>query len=150
MSKKEDYKQRHEKRANTQKRHSQMFCRTIEVKICENKLSKEKKKNLDRLFYENKCYYNWLISDVQNRVYADGTEKITEITKLNKHHEECNVTIRVLSSNARQKMISNIKANIKTLNTLKKEGYQKPGKLKFKSEKNTVDYKSPKNDVIIK
>ena len=83
-------------------------------------------------------------------MYSKGIENIINITKLNKSRKECNVKVKMLSSNARQKMISTIKANIKTLSTLKKEGYQKPGKLKFKSQKNVIEYKHPTNDIVIK
>ena len=50
-----------EERAKTALRHSQMVPKAFETKIIENKLTKEQKEALERLFLEAKWYKNYVL-----------------------------------------------------------------------------------------
>lgn len=63
------------------------------------------------------------------------------ITHKNKDFEDVAVDLKYLKASHRDQMRKRMLSNMKTLKTLKEKGVQYPGKLKFKSEVNIVDFK---------
>ena len=129
---------------STIERHGSMLCKTFDVKIQENQLSKAQEEALEKIFIEQKWYKNYILSwcdqSEESRLTRFNT-KITEITHKDKDLNDIPVTIKYLSTSQRQCLISRMYANIKTLHTLKLEGKQKPGKLKFSKEETIIDLK---------
>lgn len=60
----------------TRAKRKTQICKTYELKIVENKLSKTKKDNLDRIFLECKWLYNYAISELSKLYEAE--EKVDE------------------------------------------------------------------------
>lgn len=128
----------------TIERHKNMLVRTFDVKIQENQLSQKQKEALQTIFLEQKWYknyiLNWCEQDRNNRIAKFDT-KINDITKKDKDMNDIPVHIQYLSAQSKQCLISRMYSNIKTLNTLKRKGLQKPGRLKFSKEETIIDLK---------
>ena len=129
---------------DTIERHKNMLVKTFDVKIQENQLSKQQKEALETIFLEQKWYknyiLNWCEQDENNHITKFDT-KLNQITKKNKDMNDILVTIRYLSTQSRQSLVSRMYANIKTLHTLKIKGMQKPGKLNYSKEETIIDFK---------
>ena len=129
----------------TIERHASMLCRTFDVKIQENQLSKAQKEALEKIFIEQKWYknyiLNWCEQDKENNKLSKFNTKQTKITHKDKDMQDVEVEIKYLSASQRQCLISRMYANIKTLHTLKVNGKQRPGKLKFSKEETIIDLK---------
>lgn len=125
-------------------RHASMLCRTFDVKIQANKLSKQQKEALETIFLEQKWYknyiLNWCEQDKNNRITKFNTKQ-NQITKKDKDMNDVSVSIKYLSASQRQCLISRMYANTKTLHTLKTKGLQRPGKLKYSKEETIIDLK---------
>ncbi len=120
----------------TRKRRKGQDCRTFEVKLDKSHLSKEKKSHLNRLFLEAKWLYNSILSSED--VFKYDT-KIKEVFILNKDREKEIRELKSISSQMKQGIKKRTIRSIKTLSTLKKKGKSKRvGKLKFKSEINSI------------
>lgn len=121
---------------NTHNKRKNQVCKTYKVKIDESSLSSIQKEQFTRMFLEAK----WLWNDILNwsNLSEENTPfnyKITKTVKVklpNGSFEERTLTI--LHSQMKQEVQKQICSNIKTLSKLKKNGYQKPGIIKFKSE----------------
>lgn len=137
-------KQISQSKHDTIERHKSMLIKTFDVKIQENQLSKQQIEALETVFLEQKWYknyiLNWCEQDKNNRITKFNT-KLTKITKKDKDMNNVPVTIKYLSAQSRQCLISRMYANIKTLHTLKMKGLQKPGKLKYSKEETIIDLK---------
>ena len=124
--------------------HSTMLCKTFDVKVQENKLSKAQEKALQMIFLEQKWYKNYILDwsekDKENRITKFNIKQ-NDITHKDKDMNDVPVTIKYLSASQRQCLVSRMYANIKTLHTLKTKGLQKPGKLKFSKEETIIDLK---------
>lgn len=129
---------------DTIERHKNMLVKTFDVKIQENQLSKQQKEALQTIFLEQKWYknyiLNWCEQDENNRITKFNTKQ-NQITKKDKDKNDIPVTIKYLSAQSKQCLISRMYANIKTLHTLKVKGLQKPGKLKYSKEETIIDLK---------
>lgn len=129
----------------TIERHASMLCRTFDVKIQENQLSKAQKEALERIFIEQKWYknyiLNWCEQDKENNKLSKFNTKQTKITHKDKDMQDVEVDIKYLSASQRQCLIARMYANIKTLHTLKVNGKQQPGKLKFSKEETIINLK---------
>lgn len=128
----------------TMARHSKLQCKTITTKIQKNKLKPNQLEALRMIFIEAKWFWNFMLDWLNDNIdkwLTDFNIGNKNITHKNKDMEDIPVTLKYLKAShrdlARKRMIS----NIKTLNTLKERGVQSPGKLKFKSKVNIVDYK---------
>jgi putative transposase len=123
-----------------QKRQSQE-CHVFKVKIQYNKLNKLQQQALKLLFVEAKWIYNDILNWMQTHNIKDynTTKKVVNVLQLNKQYLVKNLTY--LSGQAKQSIQTDIITSMKSLKTLKTRGYQKPGKLKFKSNYNSVNYK---------
>ena len=92
-------------------------------------------------FVESKWIYNYLLSH-QDGLFDIGTKykELVNITHLDKDRNVVNVTISHVTSSIKQELIQTICNEIKGLSVLKKHGHN-VGKLKFKSEINSINLK---------
>jgi putative transposase len=137
-------KQISQTKQETIERHTNMLCKTFDVKIQENKLSSKQKEALLMIFIEAKWYknyiLNWTEQSPDNKIIKFNT-KISEITHKDKDGNDIAIKLTYFSASQRQCLISQMYANIKTLHILKEKGLQKPGKLKFVSEVTDINLK---------
>lgn len=124
----------------TREKHSQMDCKVFEVKVVKSSMSKTQKEQVNQLFREAKWFRNDIIGSDDIFSYNDKT-KIVNI-KVGDNFEERE--IKLLGSGIKQNILSNVKSNIKTLSTNKKQG-RKVGALTFKSVCNSIPLKQYKN-----
>ena len=127
-----------EKKKETIKRHSKMTIKVYEIKLTH--LSKEKVEYLNRLFVEAKWFYNDVIAS--NNIFNYNYKSLLVIVKnpISKLFE-CRHLFH-LTAQMRQAILDKIKYSIKMLSSKKKKGRDKEvGKLKFKSEINSIPLK---------
>lgn len=140
----EKNKQISQTKHSTIERHKTMLCKTFDTKIQENQLSKTQKEALQMIFLEQKWYKNYVLAwseqDEKNRITKFNTKQ-NDITHKDKDGNDVPVAIKYLSASQRQCLVSRMYANIKTLHTLKVNGKQKPGKLRFSKEETIIDLK---------
>lgn len=121
----------------TKNRRKQYICKTFEIKIINNKLSKDKSSKLNLLFLEAKRLYNYFLWDIENRI---NDTKIKTVSILNKKKQIENREINILSSQTKQwisKWIINSMIGLKR----RKSNWWKIWRLKFKSKYNSIDLK---------
>ena len=124
----------------TLERHSNMVCKTFEVKIQDNQLSKRQRLSISMMFLESKWYKNYIIrwsEETGNPIWKFDT-KTTHIIRKDKDMNDFEYEIQYLSYMERQALLSQMTSNIKTINSLTKAGYQKGGKLKYSKEERVV------------
>lgn len=145
QEKQEKNKKISQTKRSTIERHATMLCKTFNVKIQQNQLSSVQKEALAQIFIEQKWYknyiLNWCEQDTENNKIIKFNTKITDISHKDKDFNDVPVKIKYLSASQRQCLISRMYANIKTLHTLKINGKQLPGKLKFSKEETAIDLK---------
>ena len=133
-----------ETKRNTVSRHQNMTCKTFDVKIQENSLSKQQKEALARLFLEQKWYKNYILNwskqSKENKISKFDTRQ-TSITKKDKDMNDVEVQILYLSAQSRQCLVSRMCSNMKTIKKLTQKGLQKGGGLKFSKEETIIDLK---------
>lgn len=106
--------------------------KTYETKMDRSHLNIETLKYLDILFLEAKWFYNYMVSQCVYNI----DPKIKEVpVKVKDKFEER--YIGHLSYHMKQGIVDRAKANINTLSSLKEQG-KKVGKLKFKSDVNSI------------
>ena len=116
-----------------------MTCKVYELKISSNKLNKQQTEFLYKNFLEAKWLYNHILSQ-SDIFHIDG--KLKHVTVLNKDRQPEERDLTVLSAQSKQEIIKRVHTSIKSLSTKKKKGRSKEvGKLKFKSEVNSVPLK---------
>lgn len=123
---------RFEKRRQTRNKRKSQICKIYEVKIDRSHLSKITLNHLYSLFREAKWFYNSCLNKNINDI--DTTAKFV-LVKVKNTMEERKFT--ALSSQMKQSIKSRIFRNIKSLSTLRKNGY-KTGRIKFKSDVNSI------------
>jgi len=121
--------------ATKAKRKTQM-CRVYEVKIDISHLNHATQEHLNRLFVEAKWFYNYILS--QHKIFG-MSDKVYEVPVKVKDVFEIR-DLRCLSAQMRQGLISRTQDNIRGLAEKKKNGY-KVGKLKYKSECQSIPLK---------
>ena len=128
-----------ETRNLTREKRKSQTCKVYEVKIDHSHISKSSKKYLYNLFKESKWFYNYCISqnDINN---ADTTIKSIPV-KIDKDKFEQKII--KIPGQIKQGLKTRIFNGFATLKSLKKNGY-KIGKLKFKSELNSIPLKQYK------
>lgn len=127
--------------SETRKRHSNMCAKTYTAKIQKNKLKSAQIEALYLIFLEQKWFYNYVLNFIEDNNILDFDTKQKTITHKDKDGNDVEVTLKHLSAQSRQSTITRMLANMKTLKTLKVNDVQKPGRLRFKSEVNIVDFK---------
>lgn len=122
----------------TRERRKIQVCKIYKLKIDKSHLSSQQNKFLSKIFIEAKWFYNFILNqeDIFN---ASDCLKLKEIRilKLDKLEKR---TLEFLSSQMKQSLYERIKDAIKILSKLKQLKF-KIGKLKFKSEINSIELK---------
>jgi putative transposase len=121
--------------ATKAKRKTQM-CKVYEVKIDISHLNNATQEHLNRLFLEAKWFYNYILS--QHKIFG-MSDKVYEVPVKVRDIFEIR-DLRCLSSQMRQGILSRTQDNIRGLAEKKKKGY-KIGKLKYKSECQSIPFK---------
>ena len=141
----EKNKRTSESKRSTIERHSNMLCKTFDVKIQWNQCSKAQKEALERVFLEQKWLKNYILNwseNPENKINKfDIKQKV--ITKKNAKMEDEKVTLKYLSSQAKMALVSRLYSSIKTLHTLKSKGIQKCGRLKYSKEETVIGLVQP-------
>ena len=129
------------KRRLTMVRRKNQICKSFKFKVLRSSLTSLQKEQLKMQFVEAKWIYNYLLSH-QDGLFEIKTKykELTNITRLDKDRNEINVTIKYVGSSIKQELIQLICNEIKGLSVLKKKGHA-VGKLKFKSEINSINLK---------
>lgn len=117
-------------------------CKCFKFKIDKSNLSKEQANQLKMQFVEAKWIYNYLIS--QNDIYSFDYKNLSKITHKDKNGNDIETDIQYIGSSIKQAIIQDVINQIKGLSVLKKKGH-KVGKLKFKSEYNSINLKQYNN-----
>lgn len=114
------------------KRQSQT-CKVYEVKVDRSHLSQDALKHLTKLFTEAKWFYNYCLG--QDDVNNSDTKAKAVPVKVKDAFEER--TLNVLAAQMKQSIKTRLFNSISSLKALKKNG-RRVGKLKFKSEINSI------------
>ena len=122
----------------TRMKRAKQICKTFRFKIDYNNLNKQQKEYIKMLFVEAKWIYNYLIS--QDDIYSFNYKNLNQVTHKDKNKNDIVSDIQYVRSSVKQELITQIVNQIKALSKLKKKGY-KVGKLKFKSEFNSIKLK---------
>ena len=130
-----------DKRRLTAVKRKSQICKSFKFKVLRSSLTSLQKEQLKMYFVEAKWIYNYLLSH-QDGLFEIKTKykELTNITRLDKNKNEVNVTISYVGSSIKQELIQSICNEIKGLSVLKKRGHD-VGKLKFKSEINSINLK---------
>ena len=112
--------------------------KVFEFKIRTNKLNLEEQSKLKMMFVEAKWLYNFALSNP-----FEFDTKVKKITKLNKAKEIEPVNL-TLPAKIRQDIVYGLQQNIKNLSRKKEKG-QRVGKLKYKSNYNSIELSQYKN-----
>lgn len=122
----------------TRMKRAKQICKTFRFKIDYNNLNLQQKEYIKMLFVEAKWIYNYLIS--QDDIYSFDYKDLNQVTHKDKNGNDIVSDIQYVRSSVKQELISQIVNQIKGLSKLKKKGH-KVGKLKFKSEFNSIKLK---------
>jgi putative transposase len=122
-------------KATREKRKNQQ-ARVYEIKIDKSHLNNKQLAHLNRLFLEAKWFYNYILSQDDIFEVSDKTKEVQVKIKDEFELRE----LEYLSSQMKQSILSRTIDNIKGLHELKSH-YNKIGKLKFKSEVNSISLK---------
>ena len=117
-------------------------CKCFKFKIDKSNLSKTQANQLKMQFVEAKWIYNYLIS--QDDIYSFDYKNLSKITHKDKNRNDIETIIQYVGSSVKQAIIQDVINQIKGLSALKKKGH-KVGKLKFKSEYNSINLKQYNN-----
>lgn len=117
-------------------------CKCFKFKIDKSNLSKEQANQLKMQFVEAKWIYNYLIG--QDNIYSFDYKNLSKITHKDKNGKDIETSIQYIGSSIKQAIIQDVINQIKGLSVLKKKGH-KVGKLKFKSEYNSINLKQYNN-----
>ena len=122
----------------TRMKRAKQICKTFRFKIDYNNLNKQQKEYIKMMFVEAKWIYNYLIS--QDDIYSFDYKILTQVTHKDKQKNDIVSDIKYVRSSVKQELITQIINQIKGLSKLKKKGH-KVGKLRFKSEFNSIKLK---------
>ena len=124
----------------TMERRKSQICAVYKVKIDESRLSKKQFEQLKLLFVESKWLYNDILNWSENNNLYSYDTKVKQIKVLNKDNIYETRDLKVIGSQMKQAILTNIISAIKTLSTLKKKGH-KVGRLKYISEYTSINLK---------
>ena len=122
----------------TRNKRKSQDCKCFKFKIDKSNLSKAQANQLKMQFVEAKWIYNYLIS--QDNIYSFDYKNLSKITHKDKNKNDIETIIQYVGSSIKQSIIQDVINQIKGLSVLKKKGH-KVGKLKFKSEYNSINLK---------
>lgn len=119
----------------TRERRSLQIPKVYEMKVDYSHLNKQEKEKIKMYFVEAKWLYNYILSQNDPFVYD---YKTNPIEKYNKEGQKEEVKIQNLPAKLKQGIVYNLQQNISNLSKAKKKG-RKVGRLKFKSEYNSIE-----------
>ena len=122
----------------TRMKRAKQICKTFRFKIDYKNLNAKQKEYIKMMFVEAKWIYNYLMS--QDDIYSFNYKDLKQVTHKDKNRNDIISDIKYVRSSVKQELILQIINQIKALSKLKKSGY-KTGKLKFKSEFNSIKLK---------
>jgi len=128
--------------AQTRIRRKSQICKVFEIKFDKSHLSKQKLNYLNMLFVEAKWIYNHQLASKDIFKYSDKI-KTVEVLTVGKDLELR--AVQYLSSQMKQGLVDRTKQNV--INLAKKENGK--GRLKFKSEVNSIPLKQYNNTYYI-
>lgn len=126
-------------------------CVVYRVKVNESALTKVQKEQFKMLFVEGKWFYNHEL-----RMLKDGTFKdvdpldIKDVIHLDKDKNELTSSLQFLTSSYKQSINKQILSSIKTIKTLKKNGFIDHGYFHFSTECKSLDLKQYGNTHVFK
>lgn len=126
----------------TREKRKTQECKTFDLKIVQNKLNKTQKEALTRLFLEAKWYKNSVIASKNINKVTTLKQSTVQVKLLNDKYDTRE--LKVLGSHHQQSLLAQVKSNIKTLATLKKNGH-KVGKINFVKRVDSIDLKQHGN-----
>lgn len=118
----------------TKKRHSNMICKTFEVKVISNKMNVNQRNQINTLFKEAKWIRNAYLNNKDDVLdnFKSVPVKVKDTIEIK--------PLEIIGSQIKQSVIKQINSEIKSLSSNKKNG-RKIGKLKFKSYHNSLNLK---------
>lgn len=117
-------------------------CVVYKIKINESALAKTQKEQLKMLFVEAKWFYNYELRLLKDGLFKDTNPlNIENVIHLDKDKNKVNSILQFLTSSYKQSINKQIISQLKTIKTLKKNGYIKKGDLHFISECKALDLK---------
>ena len=126
---------------HTREKRKTQICKTFRFKIDWGRLNKRQKECLKMMFVEAKWIYNYIIS--QEDIKSIDYKTLSTIIRKDKDKNDISTQIKYLGSSVKQELIAQVLNQIKGLSVLKKKGH-KVGKLKYKSEINSIKLKQYK------
>ena len=126
-------------------------CVVYRVKVNESALTKVQKEQFKMLFVEGKWFYNHEL-----RMLKDGTFKdvdpldIKDVIHLDKDRNDLISSLQFLTSSYKQSINKQILSSIKTIKTLKKNGFIDHGYFHFSTECKSLDLKQYGNTHVFK
>lgn len=121
----------------TRERRNSQECKVYTVKIDKSHLNLVQKEKLKMMFIEAKWLHNHILNEED--IFSFNT-KIKEVNKKNKEGEFEQVELNNISAQMKQGVHDRMKYSVKGLSVRKKNG-GKTGRLKFKSEINSIPLK---------
>lgn len=121
-------------RAATRERRASQDLRVVELKLIKNKLSKSQLAKLDRMFLEAKWLHNAVLE-----TGLKGWQAELGLWSRDRDWNRVEQAFTALPAHCKQNLVKRLKANAKTLATLKRQG-KRVGKLRFTGRVNVLDY----------
>ena len=128
----------------TKERRNSMTCKVIECKVDLSTLNNKTISQLNQLFLESKWLYNSILAS-DNFNDFDTKTKVVKIKVLDEFEDR---NLNTISSQMKQGLKTRVFNSLSTLKALKEKGYN-VGKLKFKSEINSIPLKQHNNTFTI-
>ena len=124
---------------NTRLKRTMQIVKVFECKIVEKRLNKKQKEELEMLFVEGKWFYNHLLNLHKEKELREiNVCQVKEVNHFNKEHQKINSRLEYISAAQKQAIQARMISNEMTIKRLIKNGLQKHGNLKFKSELNCI------------
>ena len=121
--------------AKTREKRKTQRCLVFELKLDSSHFNLKTKEALKMMFVEAKWLYNFYLS--QEDIFKIDS-KINKVIRRDKDGNYVESELKFIPSKGKQAVIETIKSSIKSLSSSRKKG-KKVGKLKFKSQYNSID-----------
>lgn len=114
-----------------------------ECKVVEKRLNAKQREELKRLFVEGKWFYNHVLNlHKEGKEFSKiDTSAIKEVVHRDKNKNEITDRLRCLNAQEKQAIVVRMWNNERTIETLKRRGYQKDGELHYMSEMTCIPLK---------
>ena len=122
----------------TRLKRREQVCRVFRLKIDFSHLNTAQATTLKMFFVEAKWLYNDVLTFMSNQNINNYDCKVKTVHGLDKDKNSVALELKYLGSQMKQSVIQGIKSNLKSLSSSKKKK-RKTGKLKYKSEYNSIN-----------